>query len=127
MWHQFAWVVCLAGTLSFSYNGWFKIGNDTNTIWSSYSPSQKSVGILCPIIPPSSFITPLFCSWPWSMVIKESFSKTWLKQTATCHFRILEQHQGWLHPWGCIQATHISYHAYMHEQTSIGHSECDLD
>ena len=62
------------------------------------------------------YITPLFCSCAWSMAIEKNF--LWDLAKWTCHFGILGQHQGGLHR---------GYTYPLHEQTSTGRSECDLD
>ena len=69
-----------------------------------------------PIVPPSSFITQLFCSWPWSVAIKENF--LWDLANTNLPFR-----NSWATSGCCIEATQY----LLHEQTSIGSSECGLD
>ncbi len=116
------WFVCLAGTLFFfSYNGWYKIRNGTNAFWSTCSASQKSVGILCPTIPPK--YTPLCCSWPWPMVIKEIFFRDLaIKQTVNLPLKNSWATSGLIASPGL----HPGY-TCMHEETSMGHSACGLD
>ena len=111
-------VVYLAGTLFFSHDGCFKFRNDANGFWSCTAHRKRaSASCVSPIIPPSFFITPLFCSWPWfgQWQSRRISSETWPIRTYL--FEILEQYQGVLYR---------DYVYLLHEQASIESSECGL-
>ena len=109
-------VVCLAGTHSFCHNGCFKLRNDANEFWPSYSPSLKE---LRPVPVHLFHLHPslphFFAHGHGQYRSRRIFSETGQNKLAISEFL------GNIGV-GCIEATHISYRP-IHEQTSIKRSE----